>query len=214
MRNRLANTGFSLVEILVSLFIVSFTALNIVGLQKMIGDQSRDNFSHSAVITLVSEKLEELMLYDDMANVDALSGTTATYTQRATDFDLSWRITTVLGASNSAPIREVSVTVTWPNALGNMQSFTYSEQISFAMLSYKESTFPYTIANLLGTDQVGYFESGVSYQKHDYVIYDSKLFQANSGNPNTLIDSEGKVSIDWKNLGLINNEQLASLFSD
>ncbi|PKF61785.1 hypothetical protein CW745_10750 [Psychromonas sp. psych-6C06] len=221
--------GFSLVEILVSLFVVSLAAVNISGLQKMVGDQNRNNFAHTAVVELVSEKLEEVMQFDDMNDVLNLHNTNETYQDRGTTFHLLWHINSVSGASMTSPIREVSIDVSWPDATGATQTFNYAEQISFAMLlegaggTAGTNDFPYTISNLLGTDQVGYFESKMGYKKSAYVIYNSQLFQATAvhsvGNGHQRdvtppMSSDGEVSEGWEHLGRIDDPDLSDLFTD
>jgi len=115
--------GFSLVEILIGLFIVSLTAANISALQQIVCDQSRDNFHHTAVIALVSEHLEQVMQYDDVQDVDALNGTTSSFTERETSFDLSWCITPIVTPS-AAEVRNISITINWIDAVGATQGFS------------------------------------------------------------------------------------------
>jgi len=213
------SNGFSLVEILISLFIVSLTAVNISGLQKMVGDQSRNNFSHSIVIKLVSEKLEEIRHYSDLQSVLALNGTHSEESERGTKFNIAWHISTVNDVASISPIREVAMTVTWLDATLRLQKFTFSEQISFLMILENNreesgSRYPYIIPNLLGTDTVSYFEPEVDYHQGAYVIYDSQLFQANADNHIIPMSSEQQLSEYWDNLGLINNPDLANLFSN
>jgi len=216
--------GFSLVEILVSLFVVSLAAVNIAGLQKVVGDQSRDNFYHTAVLDLVSEKLEQVMQYDAMQDITDLDGTTETYKNLGNAFELSWAITSVVGASTLSAIREVAITVTWLDSVGTKQTFTHSEQISFFMLSEgsdenKNNLLSYPIVNLLGTNKVNYFEPKMGYQKDAYIIYDSQLFQASSAHPISdanppPIDNADIVATGWKLLGRIDDQNLASLFTE
>jgi Tfp pilus assembly protein PilV len=220
--------GFSLVEILVSLFIVSLAAANISGLQKMVGDQIRDNFSHTTIIELVTEKFEEIMQLDNMQDIVDLNGTTSTYTSRGTQFTLLWRVGLVSGASVSSPIREIEVAISWPDATGAAQTFRYSEQITLAMLlkgggQVVESDFLTMSPNLLETNNVNYFEPKIGYKKDAYVIYDSQLFLATSvhsvGNGQQRevalpMNSEGTVSNGWERLGRVDNAELASLFTN
>jgi len=135
MNRRSIKVGFSFVEILIALFIVSLTATNISVLQKMVSDQSRDNFSHTAVIALVSKKLEEVVAYDvalDASNLYtesgtdpilySASGTSPIYEDRGDSLDLSWNIT--VSVDSSTALRDITITVTWPDALGIEQAFT------------------------------------------------------------------------------------------
>ena len=228
MRKSKLSVGFSLVEVLVALFIVCITAVNISGLQKMIGDQNRDNSAHAAVISLVSEKMEALMQYQQLQDVLDLNATSSTFSLRGTDFDLKWKIELVPGASSTSPSLLVSITAIWLNTTGDFQTYTYSEQLSFAMLlagggGGSGETFPTTVANLLGTDKVAYFEPKMGYKMDAYVIYDSQLLQATKvhsvGNGQLRdieppINKQGVVAEGWNKLGRIDNSALASLFTD
>ncbi|MCP4321838.1 MAG: prepilin-type N-terminal cleavage/methylation domain-containing protein [Alteromonadales bacterium] len=217
-------SGFSLVEILVSLFVVSLAAVNISGLQKLVGDQNRDNFAHTAVVALATEKFEELMQYKTIAHIDLLTGAEPTDVVVANStFSLDWTVSTVTGAGDD--IRDVKLEITWLDATDTAQTFTYSEQISLVMLQKGGSggDWNYIIPNLLGTNKVNYFESKVGYKKDAYVIYNSQLFHATSvhsvgngkqRNIDAPIDSDGNISTGWENLGQINNAELADLFTD
>lgn len=219
--------GFSLIEILVALMLVSLAAVNISGLQQMVSLQSKNNLSHTSVLELVSKKFEEVMQYENIQDVTALDGRTSTFTERGTTFNLSWNIATDPSVADSAFIRDITITVTWLGSMGQRQTFNYSRKISFSMLltsgSEKKEAFSYSIANLLGTNKVNYFESRMHYKEDAYVIYDSKLLQVTDiyfielqevGNLNPPIDSAGNVSPGWTLLGRIDNEDLALLFID
>jgi len=127
------DSGFSLVEILIALFIVSLTATNISVLQKLVCDQSSENFHHATVITLVSEKFEEIMQYDDVQNIDDLNGTSSTHEERGTSFALSWSVTSIAGVLPTVPVRDISITVTWLDVTGAEQTFN-SNIIYYASL--------------------------------------------------------------------------------
>lgn len=233
--------GFSLVEILVSLFVVSITAVNISGLQKLVGDQNRDNFSHTAVVELATKKFEEVMELQTIAEVDQLDDTNTPEVVSVgnTSFDLLWSVAPVTGGGNE--LRAVELNITWSDAIGDEQTFTYSEQISLAMLrdAYGENTgdgFENTIDNLLKTNKVGYFEANMGYKNDAYVIYNSQLFHSTAvhsvgngesdaraidppisyayGSGQQSGDRIATVSDGWENLGRIDNADLASLFTD
>ncbi|PKG40632.1 type IV pilus modification PilV family protein [Psychromonas sp. Urea-02u-13] len=233
--------GFSLVEILVSLFVVSIAAVNISGLQKLVGDQNRDNFSHTAVVELATEKFAEVMELQTIAEVDKLDDTNTpeAITIGNTSFGLLWSVEPVTGGGDD--IRTVELSITWSDAIGADQTFMYSEQISLAMLldAYGENTgdgFENTIDNLLKTNKVGYFEANMGYKNDAYVIYNSQIFHStavhsvgNGGDDARSIDPPifyangsgqqsgeriSTVSDGWENLGRIDNAELASLFTD
>jgi prepilin-type N-terminal cleavage/methylation domain-containing protein len=224
MRELSPHSGFSLVEILVSLFIVCLVAVNISGLQKMVSDQSRDNFYHLAVIKLVTGKFEEIKKQNNMQNIIDLNNSTLTHTEHDTIFLLQWNIAMVSGASMTSPIRDVQVTITWPDARGETQTFIYSELISLMMLlrgvGDEQEHFSYQIPNLLETNNINYFDSKLGYEIDAYVIYNSQLFKATTAHfpSNDGIDfpvnNEGVVSGGWENLGQVDNSELSSLFAD
>lgn len=217
--------GFSLVEILVSLFIVSLAAVNISGLQKMVGEQTRDNFSHSIVIQLASEKLEEVMQYEQLQHLLALNGSTASFHSQGTDFYFNWSVKNIVGAPHSSSIRSVSITVNWLDSTETLQTYTYSKYISLQMLHDKVAgnSFEQTIPNLLDSDKATYFEPKIGYKIDAYVIYNSQLFQATevhdvgNGSLRTIpppINQQGVLSDGWDKLGRIDNKALARLFID
>jgi prepilin-type N-terminal cleavage/methylation domain-containing protein len=217
--------GFSLVEILVSLFIVSITAVNISGLQKVVGQQTRDNFTHALVVQFVSEKFEELLQYDQLHNLLALSGTEESFQSEGTEFYFKWAIASLEGAPSSSPIRTASLTITWLDSYAMTQTYTRSKHISLALLSEEAlgRPFEHTVPNLLETDKVDYFEAKMGYKIGAYVIYDSQLFQAtevhdvgNGAVRNLLppISKDGVVAGGWDKLGRVDNKELARLFID
>ncbi|WP_413700122.1 prepilin-type N-terminal cleavage/methylation domain-containing protein [Psychromonas sp. KJ10-10] len=219
-------SGFSLIEILVSLFIVCIVAVNISGLQKMIGDQSRDNISHLTVVKLVAKNFEQIKQNKEIQDIVNLNGSTSSYSQAGTTFLLKWDVGLVSGASITSSIRDVHIEVTWPDAKGEIQTFVYSELISLMMLlkgvgDDEGGGFSYQIPNLLNTNEIGYFDSKMEYKIDAYVIYNSQLFQATEGH-NSIADQQnnlvapmsldGIVSDGWLHLGQIDDPQLATLF--
>ena len=96
MLKTIDNRGFSLVEILVSLLVVSLTAVNITGLQKLIVEQNRDNVAHTEVISLANQKMNELLTYNNIASIDGLVDVSLpTETPGMTSFDLTWGVTSL-----------------------------------------------------------------------------------------------------------------------
>lgn len=225
MRELPSPLGFSLVEILVSLFIVSLVAVNIAGLQKMVGDQSRDNFCHLAVIKLVTRKFAEIKQRNNMQDIIDLNGTTSNHTEHDTLFLLKWDIAMVSGASMTAPIREVQATITWPDARGEIQTFIYSELISLMMLLHgaggvEGGHFYHQVPNILETNNIDYFDSKMGYKIDAYVIYNSQLFKAttvhlaSSSGVEFPINNQGLLAEGWENLGQVDSSELLPLFAN
>lgn len=219
--------GFSLVEVLVALFVISLTAVNISALQKIVADQTRNNTSYVTVLSLAKDRIEEVKQIDDMQKMIDLNGTTSTLTKKGVLFTLTWNIEMLTGASLTSPIRDVAVKIVWSDAKGRKQIFSYSEQVSLQFLlkgaGGSEKIFPYVVPNLLNTNQVNYFESNMDYKKEAYVIYDSQLFQATKdhslGNVQqddilAPINKDGSIASGWDNFGRIDNTDLAALFID
>jgi len=218
-----SSSGFSLIEILVSLMIVSLVAINISSLQKIVGDQNRDNSSHSLVIDLMAKKFEEVMQMNSLQEVTDLDGSSSTLMLSDRLFTLAWNVKDVSEASNVSSLRDVELSITWSDAVGETQISTYSKHVSLTMLNGEAGDFSYAIPNLLNTNQVSYFESKMGYKKDAYVIYDSKLFQSTAihsvgnGHPRNIdppISQEGVVASGWDNLGRIDDASLADLFID
>jgi len=219
--------GFSLVEILVSLFVVSMAAVNITGLQQMVGGQNRDNFTHSAVLKLATEKMEEVLQFKQVTELEALPSLCSkedpcvvTDEQTNTPLGLVWEVATLAAAYNAgADLREVKLQIDWQDSKGDQQVFTYSEQINLAQLLRPNGGGPASveaaiIESFLKTNEVIYFEPKMGYKQGSFVIYNSDLYQATAihsvgnGHPrniaNPAVDSEG-----WTYIGSIDNKELA-----
>ncbi|MFT6984290.1 MAG: prepilin-type N-terminal cleavage/methylation domain-containing protein [Psychromonas sp.] len=213
-------SGFSLVEILVSLVVVSLAAANVFGLQKMVGEQNRNNVTHTAVIALATDKMEEVLKSASIDAVDLLNGKTDSVTLglSETKFNYKWLIAG-LGSEVGDSIREVTLQISWEDAKGDAQTFTYSEQVNLN-LELKggaawEPTPPLDIIiSLLETNDVIYFEPKMGYKKGSFVIYNSELYEATSvhsvgnGHPRDVADPNEDTG--WKNYGPINNSELAN----
>ncbi|MFT6927095.1 MAG: hypothetical protein ACJAZP_002724 [Psychromonas sp.] len=215
------NHGFSLAEILVSLFVVSLTAVNITGLQKLIVEQNRDNVAHTEVIALANQKINELLTYNNITAIDGLADISlATETPGMTSFNLAWGVTAVdLGAAAGENIRNVKLQIDWDDSKGDKRSYDYTEQINLALLLSPSGNDPTSmeaaiVESFLETNDVIYFEPKMGYKKGAFVIYNSELFQATeifsagNGHPRD-VDNPETVSDGWTSYGLIDNPELA-----
>lgn len=222
MTKTTGNNGFSLVEILVSLFVVSLTAVCIVGLQKMIIEQNRDNLAHTQVIELANKKMNELLTYQNVTNIDGLIDVSlATEKTAQTNFDLAWGVTSINAAENAgADIRNVKLQIDWEGAKGDPLSYVYSQQINLALLLNPANNDPVSkqaaiIESFLQSNDVIYFEPKMGYKKGSFIIYNSELFEtiaeysAESGYPRD-VANPAVVSEGWKSYGLIDNPALAN----
>ena len=217
-------SGFSLVEILVSLLVVSLAAVNISGLQKMVGEQSRDNFTHSAVLALATEKMEEVLKNETVADIDALHNSEESITLGYTTFNLDWAVTALSSTLNAgADIRDVALQVSWNDAQGDLKSVTYSEQVNLALPLHNWLAGSVTsVDTVIGKYDVLYFEPKMGYKRDAYVIYNDQLLQSTAvhqlGNGDTIRDvippitTDGTVTDGWTNLGPVDNPALLELF--
>ncbi|MCG6200167.1 type IV pilus modification PilV family protein [Psychromonas antarctica] len=211
-------SGFSLVEILVSLFVVSLAAVNVSGLQKMVIDQNRNNVAHSAVIELAISKMEALLKSVDIDTVDALNAKSESdiLGLQQTQFTSVWKVSADLGSEVGEGIREVQLKITWRDAKGEKQTFTYSELVHLnTQLIEGELSYPVDIIiSLLESNDIIYFEPKIDYKKGAFVIYNSELYEATAfhsigkGRPHDVIDPNANSG--WKNYGPINNPALAT----
>ena len=217
--------GFSLVEVLVALFVVSLSAVNISGLQKLVSDQSRNNFSQTTVLNLAKKRIEEIMLLSDIQKLEDLDGTASIHIEKGVQFTFIYKINLTSGAVSSSPIRDVALQVLWTNSTGGTQLYTYSQQVLLDLLlqgaGADHTIFPYVIPNLLNTTQVKHFEATGTYKKDAYVIYNSQLLQATSdhsldidqqGEVEPPINKDGSIVNGWQRLGQIDEPNLADLF--
>jgi len=213
-------SGFSLVEILVALVVVSLAAANVFGLQQMVTEQNRNNFAHTAVIELATNKMEEILKAENVDAVDLLNGKTgiATLGLSATEFNYQWLIAE-LGGEVGDSLRKVTLQIQWDDAKGDLQTFTYSEQVNLNLelkggAAWEPPPSLDIIISLLETNDVIYFEPKMGYKKGSFVIYNSELYEATSvhsvgnGHPRDVADPN--VDTGWKNYGPINNPELAN----
>ena len=225
--------GFSLVEVLVSLVVVCIAAASITGLQQMVGKQNRDNFVHSAVLKLATEKMEEVLQYDLVADIEKLSERPPqkiTEEQTGTELILRWDVVTpdpVYDAGTD--LRDVKLQIDWLDSKGDPLTFTYSELINLTRLLDQNgdpaAAEAAIIESFLKTNDVIYFEPKMGYKKGSFVIYNSELFEATAvhdvgnGHPRD-VDNPSAVADGWKSYGsidnpaLVDNKELATLFLD
>lgn len=209
MRTKIAHNGFLLVEILVSLFVVSLTAVNITGLQKLIVEQNRDNVAHTEVISLANQKMNELLSYENITQIDGLNTHFTTATPGLTEFNLAWTVSPV--PAESADMRTVTLKINWENSKGDELTYTYSEQVNLALLLSPYNGDPASIAaviveSVLKSKEVIYFDPNIDYKTGAFAIYNSELFQA-LGNVSS---TPGTTSGAWRSYGLIDNPELAN----
>jgi len=220
---RFQSKGFSLIEILISLFIVSLTAVNITSLQIMVSEQQRDNLTHSSVILVAKDKMESVMSISTVEELAALDSTSENDLQVGDSLlSVVWSVDRVDSSLNAGDdFREVAMNISWNDSKGEIKTFKYTEQISLALLLSETSSVD-SLAGIVGsalaTNEVIYFEPNMDYKKGSFVIHDSYLYQAESahlagdGHPKTVIDPDTGIesgSNGWLSYGSIDNAELA-----
>ncbi len=231
MNDTKAGQGFSLMEVLVALVVVSIAAANITGLQQVIAQQNRNNFVHSAVLKLATERMEEVLQYKLVADIDKLSELPAQRViepQTQTELMLKWHVAAPHAVyAAGVDVRDVQLQITWQGAQEETQSFTYSEQVNLAQLlnpqNAQAAAQAAIVESFFKSSELLYFESKMGYKKGAFVIYNSELFKATTvhaagnGHPRDLA-APTVVADGWKSYGLIDdpaladNPELAALF--
>ena len=213
--------GFTFVEILVSLMVVSLTALNMSGLQIKIAQQQRNNIAHALAISLATSKLEALLQVDNPQHLLDL------HNQEETDiplanalFSIKWEVASVANDFNANnQFKEINLHVSWSNHLGSVQRVVYSQQINLVTLISEqfeqqvEALLPPMIVPNIAINEMLYFDPNKAYQAGDFIIYNSHLYQANGlyskdSVPPSSIDSSNHEQIGWSSYGRIDQLSL------
>jgi len=226
-RIKTQNRGFSLIEILIALIVVSLTALNITGLQKKVTEQQRDNIARTAMMSLVAGKMEQVLSLVDINQLSDLHEVSETNIDIAnTKFSISWVVADVdAGFAHGGDFKQVLLDVSWLNAQGEVENFTHAQQVNLTLLisetNNTSSTNPYaqTIASSIAVNEFIYFQPKFEYQQGAFVIHDSYLYQASADyavdlqHPHLITDPDtGSTSASegWIGFGMIDDPTLAS----
>jgi len=110
-----ANKGFSMIEILVSLFLLSFVAVNITGLQKQLWQQQRYNIHHVIILNLATEKMEWLLSIDNKQTILALNQQSQTVQDETLgEINLYWQVTdSQLSGVENDDLKLVTLQLSW-----------------------------------------------------------------------------------------------------
>ena len=236
-RKKAKNNGFSLIEILIALIVVSLTAVNITGLQKKVTDQQRDNIARTGMMSLVAGKMEQVLSLADINQLSDLHNVSETDIDVAnTNFSVSWAIADVAaGFDHGGDFKQVMMEVSWLNAQGEVEDFTHAQQVNLTLLTSEtnnaSSSNPYAkkIASSIGLNEFIYFQPKLEYQQGAFVIHDSYLYQASADyamdleHPHLITDPDTGItsaSEGWIGFGVIDdptlssNDDLAELFME
>lgn len=227
---RLKVKGFTFIEILMSLIVVSLTAVSISGLQIKVAEQQGNNIAHASAISMATAKVEQMISLLDPDDLIALHNSSEANVQVAnTEFSILWSISNVASEYNAGDdFKQIKMDISWVNNEGNVQYYEHLQQINLgSLLSSTDKLFPTIVATNISSDQIIYFDPNIEYKEGAFTIYDSYLYQATSdysiGNdvPQTTIDPDTGLFISnsgWQSYGqiddanLLNNSNLASLF--
>ena len=223
--------GFSLVEILVSLIIVSLAAVNITGLQKKIAEQQRNNIAHAAVLSIATKKMETALSFETVDQLILMNNVSEILTDDVIgEITIDWQVIN-MDEMNSlmGDFKKIILTISWVNESTQTQSFNYSSEINLGSLLSIASTLDSAskieqvssiIPSTLNTNEVIYFEPNMNYKAGAFVIFDSYLYQttrsyvAGDEPPHSGLDPDSgliEIGEGWQSFGLVNNPELANM---
>ncbi|WP_160064086.1 type IV pilus modification PilV family protein [Psychromonas sp. L1A2] len=227
---RLKVKGFTFIEILMSLIVVSLTAVSISGLQIKVAEQQGNNIAHASAISMATAKVEEMISLLDPDDLIALHNSSEANVQVAnTEFSILWNISNVASEYNAGDdFKQIKMDISWVNNEGNVQYYKHLQQINLgSLLSSADTLFPTIVTTNISSNQIIYFDPNIEYKEGAFTIYDSYLYQATSDYsigsdaPQATIDPDTGLFISrngWQSYGqidnanLLNNSNLASLF--
>lgn len=124
--------GFTLLEALIALVVMAFGMLALAGMQITLSRSGDVAKQRTEAVRLAQRQIDELRAYTSIAVAashpiawDGLAGSTTTATTNA-----SYTITTAFASTASAPMRPVSVTVSWADRAGELQTVALSSVIA------------------------------------------------------------------------------------
>lgn len=124
--------GFTLLEALIALVVMAFGMLALAGMQITLSRSGDVAKQRTEAVRLAQRQIDELRAYTSIAVAashpiawDGLAGSTTTASTNAT-----YTITTAFASTASAPMRPVSVTVSWADRAGELQSVLLSSVIA------------------------------------------------------------------------------------
>ncbi|CRI67747.1 hypothetical protein THIOKS180010 [Thiocapsa sp. KS1] len=107
-RRRPPQRGFTLIEALIALVILSFGLFGLMQIQTRVMLKTGDSKAQTAAVNLAQEKLEELRARD-YADIDSDEDLIEAAAGDTTDFTRTWTVT----ERTDPPYKEVSVTIDW-----------------------------------------------------------------------------------------------------
>lgn len=116
--------GFGLIEVFISFFIIAVTAGSLLSLNKTYLEYIRDGRSREVAIRLAESRLDDLRIFKNMAEYEALADGSETLSIDDVSYDVVWSV-----VSNGA-VKDVYVEVFWIGAGGDSESVSLSSSIT------------------------------------------------------------------------------------
>jgi prepilin-type N-terminal cleavage/methylation domain-containing protein len=127
--------GFGLIEILVTLGILSIGILGVATLHGVITRQSQDNKARAEAISIAQSRIEEMRNYTNSANsqilFDALFPDTAGFANSATVNGINAVFTRTESITSAARTKPLAVRVAWTDPEGNASNVTLNSELSY-----------------------------------------------------------------------------------
>lgn len=133
--NHRKRRGFGLIEILVTLGILTVGILGVSTLHGVVTRQSQDNKARAEAISIAQSRIEDMRNYtalvDDQAGFDALYATTAGFANATTITGINAVFTRQENITAGINSRNVAVQVGWTSAAGTAELVTLDSQLAY-----------------------------------------------------------------------------------
>lgn len=127
--------GFGLIEILVTLGILTVGILGVASLHGVITRQSGDNKARAEAVSIAQSRIEEMRNYtsevDDQAGFDLLYADTDGFANSNTIYGVNAVFTRQESISSATNTKDISVQVDWTDPEGDTERVTLSSQLSY-----------------------------------------------------------------------------------
>lgn len=120
-------SGFTLVEILITLAIFSFAFIALAAFQKNLIQANNLAFDRQEAVHQAEKKIEELRGFSTLAGYNAIASGSSTVSGGHTTYSLAWTVTPY----TSPTYKKVQVVVSWNDLAGVSQSINLTSQIAW-----------------------------------------------------------------------------------
>lgn len=140
MKNLFKTSGFALIEVLISAFVVGVGFLALTSLQGNLTGSQRENKTHTEAVALANAKIEELKGQVDRSGFDALTSSQDSVSGKTENFTRIWKIDPLNYRT------EVTVSVCWLGCSDDqkitVKSYIAYDSLKSSMLSSKNPSSP------------------------------------------------------------------------